>query len=68
MLILIQEMRGERSLVPHVSHLFLGEVPSVIISGPVAWIGLLLILATGVTDVFFILAMAVYRPCHVNLE
>jgi hypothetical protein len=67
-LIFVKEMRGERSLIPHVSHLFLGDVPSVIISGPVAWAGLLLFLATGVTDFFFIPAMVVYRPCHVNIE
>jgi hypothetical protein len=68
MLIFIQEMRGERSLIPHVSHLFLGDVPPVIISGPVAWAGLLFFLAMGGTDFFFIPAMAVCRPCHVNLE
>src|SRR4051812_36083750 len=67
-LIFVKEMRGERSLIPHVSHLFLGEVPSVIISGPVARSGLLLFLATGVTDFFSIPAMVVYRPCHVNIE
>src|SRR4051812_47843032 len=67
-LIFVKEMRGQRSLIPHASHLFLGEVPSVIISGPVAWAGLLLFFATVVTDFFFIPTMVVYGPCHVNIE
>src|SRR4051812_35444785 len=66
-LIFVKEMRRERSLIPHVSHLFLGEVPSVIISGPVAWAGLLLF-ATAVTAFSFVPAMVVYRPCHVDIE
>jgi hypothetical protein len=61
-------MFGEWSLVPHVSHLFLCDVPSVIISGAVAWAGFLFFLAMGATALFFIPSMVVYRPCHVNVE
>jgi hypothetical protein len=68
MLIFVKEMRGEWSLIPHASHFFLGQVPSVIILGPVAWIGLLFILATGVTAFCFILSMAVHQPGHVDIK
>jgi hypothetical protein len=67
MLVFVKEMRGEWSLIPHASHLFLRDVASVIISRPVAWVGLLF-LATGVTDSFLVSVMVVHRPCHVNIE
>jgi hypothetical protein len=67
-LILVKEMRGVWLLISHASHLFLGYIPPVIIMGPVAWTGLLLFFATGVDAFLFILAMVVYRPCHVNIE
>src|SRR3954470_12426514 len=44
-LIFVQEMRGERPLVPHAPHLFPGEVPSIIISEPIAWVGFLFFFA-----------------------
>jgi hypothetical protein len=56
-LILVQEMRGVWLLISHASHLFLCYIPPVIIAWPVAWTGLLLILA-----------MVVHRPYHVNIE
>jgi hypothetical protein len=68
LLIFVKEMCGEWSLISHASHFFLCQVPSVIMLGPVAWTGLRFIFATGVTALWLILAMAVYRPCHVNLE
>src|SRR3954465_7070845 len=67
-LILIKEMRRERSLVPHVPYLFPGEVPSIIISGPIAWAGLLFFSATAVTAFSFVPVMVVCRPCHVDIE
>src|SRR3954462_734380 len=67
-LILVKEMRGVWLLISHASHLFLGYIASVIITGPVAWTGLLLFFAPGVTAFLLILAMMVHRPCHVNTE
>src|SRR3954471_4409407 len=67
-LVLIKEMRRERSLVPHVPHLFPGEVPSIIISGPIAWAGLLFFFAMVVTALSLVPAMVVCRPCHVDIE
>ena len=67
-LIFVKEMRGEWSLIPHVLHLFLSDVASVIISGPIAWAGLLLFLATGATDSLLVSVMVVHMPCHANIE
>ena len=55
--LLVKKMRGKWSLIPHVSHLFLSNVLSFIISGPAPWTGLL-----------FLLAAVVCRPCHVNIK
>jgi hypothetical protein len=68
MLIFVKEMCGKWSLISHISHLFLGDVPSITVSGPVAWAGLFLFLTAGLTAFFLIPAMVVYRPCHVNTE
>jgi hypothetical protein len=67
-LIFVQEMRRERPLVPHTPLLFPGEVPSIIISGPIAWAGLLFFFATAVTAFSFVPVMVVFRSCHVDLE
>src|SRR4051812_30248178 len=67
-LILVQEMRRERSLIPHASYLFLGEVSSVLISGPIAWAGLLFFFAMVVNALALVPAMVVCRPCHVDIE
>src|SRR3954462_7971196 len=67
-LILVKEMRGVWLLIPYASHLFLGYIPPVIVTGPVAWTGLLLFFALGVTTVFLVSAVMVHRPCHVNVE
>lgn len=39
-----------------------------IISGPVAWIGLLFKLAAGVAALCFIFAMAACKPCHADAK
>src|SRR3954465_4459589 len=67
-LIFVQEMRRERPLVPHAPHLFPGEVPSIIISEPIAWVGFFFFFAPTVTAFSFIPIMVVLRPCHVDLE
>src|SRR4051812_307506 len=67
-LIFVQEMRRERPLVPHAPHLFPGEVPSIIISEPIAWVGFPLFFAATVTAFSFVPVMVVYRSSHVNLE
>jgi hypothetical protein len=67
-LILVKEMRGVWFLISHASHLFLGYIPPVITTGPVAWTGLLFSFATGMTAFLFILAVVVHRPSHVNIE
>src|SRR3954466_4065519 len=67
-LILVKEMRGVWLLIPHASHLFFSYIPPVIVTGPVAWTGLLLFCALGVTTVFLVSAVMVHRPCHVNIE
>jgi hypothetical protein len=68
LLIFVEEVHGKWPLIPHASHLFLSQVPSVIMLGPVAWIGLLFIFATGVTALWLILAMAICKPCHVDIK
>jgi hypothetical protein len=68
LLIFVEEMLGKWMLIPHASHFLLCQVPSVIISGPVARIGLLFILATGVAAFCFIFAMAACKPCHVDTK
>jgi len=68
LLIFVKEMCGEWSLIPHASHFFLCQVPSIIMLGPVAWIGLLFIFATGATALWLILAMAICKPCHVDIK
>ena len=68
LLIFVKEMRGEWTLIPHASHFLLGQVPSIVILGPVAWIGLLFILATGVAALCFIFAIAAHKPCHVDTK
>src|SRR4051812_20238236 len=67
-LILVKEMRGVWLLIPHASHLFLDYIPPVIVTGPVAWTGLLLLFALGVTTVFLVSVVMVHRPCHVNIK
>src|SRR3954469_23265160 len=51
-----------------ISYLFLGEVPSVLITGPIAWAGLLFFFAMVVTALSLVPAMVVCRPCHVDIE
>ena len=36
--------------------------------GPVAWIGLLFIFATRATALWLILAMAICKPCHIDIK
>src|SRR3954467_14885835 len=67
-LVFVQEVRGERPLVPHAPHLFPGEVPSIIISEPIAWVGFFLSFAPTVTAFSFVPVMVVSRSCHVDLE
>ncbi|KAK1685693.1 hypothetical protein QYE76_046541 [Lolium multiflorum] len=44
------------------------QVSSIVILGPVAWIGLFFILATGVAAFCFTSAMAACKPCHVDTK
>ena len=68
LLIFVEEMLGEWTLIPHASPFLLCQVPSVIILGPVARNGPLFILATGVAAFCFIFAMAACKPCHVDTK
>jgi hypothetical protein len=54
--IFLEQMRGERPLIPHVSHLFFGDELLFAFSRPIAGIGLLL------------LVVASWWTCHVDLE
>ena len=68
MLILVKEMCGVWLLISHASHLLLGQIPPVIITGPVTWTGLLSFFAPRATVFLLICAMVVHRSCHINIE
>jgi hypothetical protein len=45
--IFLEQMRGERPLIPHVSHLFFGDVPRFAFPGPIVGTGPLLLIAAS---------------------
>jgi hypothetical protein len=67
-LIFVEEMIRERSLISHILHFSLCDVALAIVSGPVAWNGLLLVLATRAGALVSALTRVVHRPDHVNAE
>jgi hypothetical protein len=54
--IFLEQMRGERPLIPHVSHLFFGDVLLFAFSGPIARTGPLLLFTAS------------WCTCHVDVE
>ena len=66
--ILVEEVIREGSLIPYVLHFSLCDVAPAIMTEPIAWSGLLCVLATRATALVYIFARVVPRSYHVDAE
>ncbi|KAK1605818.1 hypothetical protein QYE76_029491 [Lolium multiflorum] len=68
LIIFAEEMLGQWAWMPYVSHLLLGQVPFIVVLGPVTWNGLVFLFATSVAALCFVRVMANHEPRHIGIE